>query len=115
MFEERKQFTGSIVSLDGAVLGEIQTFHYEPEKKELKDGENLSLFSLSNGATIHMENAHINTDFLDTFIAKDRKFRVEGTGYKYPRGNTLPKKKRIRKKWMKKYHRSFIYDNCVIL
>jgi hypothetical protein len=39
----------------------------------------------------------------DTETLRRKPLEFVGTGYNFPRGNKFPKKKRIKKKWMKKY------------
>lgn len=109
-------FNGSdvIVMFDGEKLGELQTFNADisniPENKEIKNGDNMKLFNREYSMTL--ENVQINPDFVGNLINMNTAFTVKGTGYKLPRGNKLSKKKRLRKKWMKRYSYDFEFDNC---
>lgn len=102
-------------TVNGSMMGSIQSvdLKYEPEEKEIKNGENLTLFNREFTCTL--EDVKINEEFIGTIFPSDKTFTVVGTGYKFPRGNKLPKKKRIHKKWMKKYCHEFKLDNCKIL
>jgi hypothetical protein len=115
-------FNGADVtfSINGKTIGTLQSFDTEidvisPPEKEIKNGDNLSMLSLSRGATITMEDVEISKDFARTFLPMNQTYKVIATSVNYPRGNKLPKKKRIRNKWIKKYHMEVTLDNCVIL
>lgn len=58
-----------------------------------------------------LENVEISKDFVNLFPSSDQKYKLVATSYNLPRGNRLPKKKRVRNKWMKKYVKSVEFDN----
>lgn len=99
-----------VVTVDGRAIGSIQSIEYTSEL-EVKNGDNLKFFNREYSGT--MKNVEINTEFISTLTPRQY-YTVIGKGYNLPRGNRLPKKKRIRKKWMKKYIREFTLENCVI-
>jgi hypothetical protein len=116
------RFNGADVtfSINGTTIGTLQSFDSKVEyintpEKEIKNGDNLSMFSLSRGATITMEDVEISGDFVKSFLPNNQTYKVVATKQNYPRGNKLPKKKRIRNKWIKKYHQEITLDNCVLL
>ncbi|GIN25455.1 hypothetical protein [Bacillus licheniformis] len=77
--------------------------------KEIKNGEDIVIFNKET--ILRIENIQFDAGKLTT---PNQKFTVIGTGYKFPRGRSLPKKKRIRKKWMKKYSYEFELKDCMI-
>jgi hypothetical protein len=101
-------------TLNGEPMGSIQTvdIEYEPREIEIKNNENLTLFTREFSCTL--EDVKVDEKFRGELFPYDQTFTVIGTGYKLPRGDKLPKKKRIRKKWMKKYAHEFKLDNCLI-
>jgi hypothetical protein len=107
-------------SINGKTIGTLQSFDTEIDvisipEKEIKNGDNLSMLSLSRGATITMEDIEISKDFVGSFLPMNQTFKVIATKVNYPRGNKLPKKKRIRNKWIKKYHWETVLNDCVIV
>lgn len=63
--------------------------------------------------TMQLRDAKIGEGLLE--LAKDEQmFTIRMSGTLLPRGNKLPKKKRIRNKWMKKYVREYEFKNCSI-
>jgi flagellar basal body P-ring protein FlgI len=102
----------AIFVLDGKVIGEMQTLNakVETEEIELKNNENFKLFNHEYTATL--ENVQISEEFVGKLISKNKKFTVVCSGTKIPRGRVLPKKKRIRNKWIKKYKREMVLENC---
>ena len=62
--------------------------------------------------TIELTNVTFYPAFYETFMTGQEKFDIVGTGIKLPRGNRMPKRKRIQKKWRKKYARKFEILNC---
>lgn len=61
---------------------------------------------------ITLEGAYINYDRLtELFLESQARCKVVAESRKYPRGDKLPKKKRIRNKWIKKYHKQIEFDN----
>jgi hypothetical protein len=112
--------SGVTFSINGKTVGTIQSFDTEIDvistpEKEIKNGDNLSMFSLSREATITMENIELNDNFVRAFLPMKQTYKVIATKANYPRGSKLPKKKRIRNKWIKKYHQEITLDNCVIV
>jgi hypothetical protein len=106
------KMSDAIFILDGKVIGEMQTLNakVETEEIELKPNEYFKLFN--NGFTATLENVQISEEFIGKFIPKNKKFTVVCSGTKLPRGRILPKKKRIRNKWIKKYKREMVLENC---
>ncbi|WP_226035769.1 hypothetical protein [Aquibacillus saliphilus] len=99
--------------MNGEEVGSMQTVEseYKPER-EFKDGDSLLAFNREYSVT--MNDIQINEDFLGKINDDSRTFTVIGQGYAFPRGNKFPKKKRIRKKWKKKYCKEFKLDDCRI-
>lgn len=56
----------------------------------------------------------INERFMGLLPYNDHKFKFIAESYNLPRGNKLPKKKRIRLKWLKKYYKKIELDNVTI-
>lgn len=102
--------------INGQKMGTMQTANlateYIPEKK-FQNGDNLTL--INNKYTVTMEDVQLSKEFFNTILPTNKRYKVVGTGYKYPRGKKLPKKKRIRNKWIKKYQHEFVLDDCVIV
>lgn len=111
---ERNSSTDIFFTVNGNVIGSIQSvdLKYEPEEIEIKNGENITLFNREFSCTL--EDVEINEEFIGKLFPSNKTFTVVGTGYKLPKGNKLPKKKRIRKKWMKKYGHEFKLEDCII-
>lgn len=112
------EFKGAdvIFTIDGKEVSQLQSFEIdaEPEinrEREFKNGDNLILSNRE--FTVTMEDVEFR--IMDKFFTYDNKFTVVGTGCKYPRGNKLPKKKRIRNKWKKKYEYTFELNDCVFV
>ena len=61
-----------------------------------------------------MSNVKINKDSLGVVIPSMKEYTVVLTGVLLPRGNKLPKRKRIRNKWIKKYSVTRTFENCLI-
>ena len=80
--------------------------------KEIKNGEDIVIFNKET--ILRIENIQFDEKYAGKLIAPNQKYTVIGTGYKFPRGRSLPKKKRIRKKWMKKYSHEFELKDCMI-
>lgn len=57
------------------------------------------------------ENVAFSESFKDLFLNSTRKYTAIVESYNLPRGNRLPKKKRIRNKWMKKYYEKHTFKN----
>lgn len=79
------------------------------EEFAIKDGQDLRFTSKSYSGTL--ENVQISSEFKDMIIDSSQHFKVVAESFSFPRGNKLPKKKRIRKKWMKKYYKKIELDN----
>lgn len=106
------------VLVDGKKIGKMQTpevnIEYEDQELRNSNGMVLHTFTRSKTYSIELQNVQIDKGFINQTIDKSRGYKVVGEGYKLPRGNKLPKKKRIRKKWKKKYGYTFELDNCYI-
>lgn len=114
-----QNFAGVFVTVDGKKIGEVQSAdlsHLSNKttalEKELKNGEDMTLFNKNYAATF--SNVEISEEFLNRLIPTNQRYTVVGTGHTYPRGNKLPKKKRIRNKWIKKYQHEFVLEDCMI-
>ncbi|WP_405101747.1 hypothetical protein [Oceanobacillus sp. FSL H7-0719] len=103
------------VTLDGESIGKMQSAEVNmlTEYKHIKNGDNLTMFSFANSTSysINLKNVQLNKEYLKSEIDKSILYKVVGTGYKLPRGNKLPKRKRIRQKWKKKYSYGLEIDN----
>lgn len=68
----------------------------------------------SKEISVDVENAYINYEALkDMFgIFNIPSCNIVAEVVKYPRGNRLPKKKRIRNKWIKKYHTQYELEDA---
>jgi hypothetical protein len=102
----------AIFTLNGNVVAEMQTLNLKTatDEIELKNNKNFKLCNHEYTATL--ENVQISEEFVGKLISKNKKFTVVCSGTKLPRGRVLPKKKRIRNKWIKKYKREMILENC---
>lgn len=110
MYPDYKESLNDIViTVDGKPIGEIQSLDLS-SKVDVEDKKDMTL--MNRGFTATLENVEINPEFIN--MMRPTKFTVVGVGCKLPRGNKLPKKKRIRKKWMKKYRQEFILENCIL-
>lgn len=115
--EKKFNLDDFIVTMNGEVVGDFKstTMNHvsitHPEEVEVKDGDVLSLFN--KDFTITLKDIELSEEFANTLMS-DGLYTVVGTGYKFPRGNKFPKKKRLRKKWMKKYAHEFVLENCVL-
>lgn len=103
-----------LITLNGKPIGNMQSadLTLKPKEKEIKNRENLTLFNRDMSCTI--KNVEVEPDFIGKLLPVNKTYTVIGKGYRLPRGNGLPKKKRIRKKWMKKYVHDFRLDNCIM-
>lgn len=110
-----------LVTFDGKEIGTMQTSDIRVDTapkddevgyREYKNGETLNVFNREYSMTL--ENVEINEDFIGILMPRDRKFTLIGTGFYLPRGTKVPKKKRLHKKWVKKYQKSFTLNDCVI-
>ncbi|MGD6876924.1 hypothetical protein [Bacillus infantis] len=113
---ENKGISKITWSFDGVEMGELTSIsaevnHYPP-KKEIHNGEDVKFSNREYTGTLN--NVQIDPIFADKFLSGTQAFDIVGEGYKLPRGSRLPKKKRIRKKWMKKYAYNFKLNNCFL-
>lgn len=106
----KESFNDIVITVDGKPIGEIQSLDLS-SKVEVEDRKDMTL--MNRGFTATLENVEINPEFIN--MLRPTKFTVVGIGYLLPRGNKLPKKKRIRKKWMKKYRQEFTLENCMLV
>lgn len=117
MNEERKLLTDILVTFGGKIIGTLEAINHtvvvERKEEEYVDlsQKNFTLMS-PMGVTVDLKDVEIDPNFTGTLFSKERRLRVEAIGYKFPRGKKLPKKKRLRKKWMKKYGKKITLDNC---
>lgn len=105
-----------IFKVNGKEVANLQaieaTYEAQDEGNEFKNGDNLRLYN--NQYSFTMKNVQINPDYINKIRSLDSHYTILMTGYDLPRGKRLPKKKRIRNKWIKKYGRAVTYENCVI-
>lgn len=104
--------------LDGKQIGNVQTIDLsnlaeQTKEKQIKDGDTVMLFNREYSMTL--ENVEVDPNFINKLLPTNQLYTLVGTSIKYPRGNNLPKKKRIRNKWIKKYHKQFELENCRFL
>lgn len=99
--------------INGKVICDVKPVEVEckPATRELKNESKLFTYSREYSATL--KDVRFDQDRVHKF-SEDIKFTLTGQRYDFPRGNKLPKKKRIRKKWKKKYLKEFTLDNCTI-
>lgn len=110
----KHNWTDAVFMIDGKEICKLTPLNLEADierEREIKSGDDLKLFNKNYAIT--MTNVQVNPEFAHKLII-DQKFKVVGEGYKFPR-NRLPKKKRIRNKWLKKYKREFVLDDCRLL
>jgi hypothetical protein len=112
-------FSEITVSFNGKVIGNLEAISTEPivctPEIDLNEKEELKIINTNSCATVTLENFEINPEFVNTILPKDTLFKVIMTQANYPRGNKLPKKKRIRNKWIKKYHKEITWNDCMVL
>lgn len=110
-----------VVTINGEKIDSLQSFKINLKKEkeiereediELINGKNMILFNRE--FTITLKDVEVEKEFLGKFFPCYTKFKIVGTAYKLPRGNKLPKKKRIRNKWLKKYQEIFEFNDCYI-
>ncbi|KDN91290.1 hypothetical protein MF621_004094 (plasmid) [Bacillus velezensis] len=113
MSSESQLINGSdvICTIGGKVIGSFQCAKVEVER-EVKSGDSITLFNKEFSCTL--KNVEVNKEFEGKILPYNKTYNLFGTVYKLPRGKELPKKKRIRKKWMKKYRQDFRLDNCIL-
>lgn len=97
--------------VDGKEIGALNVIE---AKVELNNDEldNSKDFRFSNREyTGTLSNVKIDSAFKDKMADNIQKFTLVAESYNFPRGNKLPKKKRIRNKWMKKYYEKHTFEN----
>ncbi|QRV11347.1 hypothetical protein JR311_20190 (plasmid) [Bacillus velezensis] len=106
---ESQLFNGSdvICTIGGEIIGSFQSAKVKVER-EIKSGDNITLFNKEFSCTLK------NVEVEGELLPYNKTYTLFGTIYKLPRGKELPKKKRIRKKWTKKYKQDFRLDNCIL-
>lgn len=82
------------------------------ESKVLEDGSSFRFTNRSYSGTLN--NVQISGEFKGMILDSTQRFTVIAENYNLPRGNQLPKKKRIRNKWMKKYYREIEMENVYL-
>jgi hypothetical protein len=107
------------IHINGEVIGTLNAIDAKsivcsPEVN-LNEKEELKIINTNSCATLTIEKFEISPEFVNTILPKDKLFKVVMTQANYPRGNKLPKKKRIRNKWIKKYHKKITWNDCMIL
>lgn len=102
-----------VFTIDGKAIGELQTVALKPKEIEIKNYDSMSLFN--KDFTLTMRDVKVNPEFIGKMFPENKMFTVVVVGYNLPRGNRLPKKKRLRKKWMKKYRKEFKLEDCIIV
>ncbi|GIN67074.1 hypothetical protein J41TS2_24950 [Bacillus sonorensis] len=88
----------------------VKTAQVIHRDKEIKNGEDFAIYNKET--TVRIENVQFDEGRL--ILPRETTFTAIGIGYKFPRGKGFPKKKRIRKKWMKKYSYEFELKDCMI-
>lgn len=82
------------------------------ESVTLNDTKELRFANRSYSGTF--KNVEISDEFKGLVLDTTQTYTVIAESYNFPRGNKLPKKKRIRSKWMKKYYRKIELENVYI-
>ncbi|AKO92005.1 hypothetical protein BEH_07760 [Priestia filamentosa] len=78
----------------------------------IKDGDSFSFHS-SGGWSMGLQNVELD-DSWDNLVRTHPRFDATVSSIQLPKGKTkVPKKKRIQKKWKKRYGREVTYKNCV--
>lgn len=90
----------------------VSVENIEIKRKVTEDDSDLWL--RSKECEIELKNVEFNKDFIGEELQKDMSYTLVCESYKFPRGNKLPKKKRIRKKWLKKYRQEYVIEDCII-
>jgi|SRR6185312_9798133 len=97
--------------IDGKEIGTLNTIEARVDINNEKMN-NKKDFRFSNREYFGtLENVEINKGFKDVIMNNSQKFTLVTESFNYPRGNKLPKKKRIRNKWMKKYYEKHTFEN----
>lgn len=96
-----------IMSLD-AITASVDTTSLEENASDLS-----KKFMLSNKEhSVTLKDVEFDYyNFKDMLVNPSQEYKLMMESRKYPRGNKLPRKKRIRNKWIKKYHKKFEFDN----
>lgn len=117
MTDDRKLHDVTFIYKDKGIYSTIEplkTIVHPVVEKEVRNGDGLTFLSLRNGASVKLNSVEIDKNLIGNTISNHQEFSICGIGYHLPRRNKLPKKKRLRKKWLKKYGKEFIIDRCVI-
>lgn len=102
-----------IYAFNGVPIAEMESVKTaQVIHKEIKNGEDFAIYNKET--TVKMENVQFDEGQLTKLILPNETLTAIGTGYKFPRGKNFPKKKRIRKKWMKKYGYKFELKDCMV-
>jgi hypothetical protein len=115
--ENKIKASDVILSFDGKEMSfqSTQLTHaYEPLKDEdieINNGDSIKVGNF--GATITLDSISL-LDISPLLMPADNLYTVEFTGYRLPKGVKMPKKKRLRKKFMKKYGYQRTFENCYI-
>ena len=105
-----------LLFVDGKKLDTFQPMIIEKETipsggVTIESGDSVVLSS-GRGVTMNLKNVQMD---VSAFFPYDKTFRVEYEGYKFPKGKKMPKSKRLRKKWKKKYFHKGTIEDCRII
>lgn len=85
----------------------------ETERKYIKSPNHLKMYSFDKSRTVSIDMRNVKTD-MNALLNNYTPYKLIGTGYRLPKGVKLPKTKRLRKKYFKKYGYKIELDNCYI-
>lgn len=99
--------------IDGKPIGEASAMSIIGNVEgDVGIGTSYKLFHSNENYEMTLEGAYANYDkLIELFLKPHASCNIIAESQNYPRGNKLPKKKRIRNKWIKKYHKRIEFDN----
>lgn len=101
--------TSFFIQIDGKTIGPASYQTVNIEQEDLRDRDSISFGNVEVVGT--MSGIEFNKDYLSE-IKSGMRVDVVGSGIQLPPGKKMPKKKRLRKKWSKKYLKEFRFNNC---
>lgn len=112
-------YSGSdiVMIANGEVIGNMESITYEAETKHVEEDNSkndLSISLIEGRETLTLSDVEFGEEFAKLALGTEQEYTLVMSGIVSPRGNKMPKKKRIRNKWIKNYSVQRVFERCFI-
>lgn len=105
----------SQVYFNGEKVDGIESVEFEMSEDFAINKNSSSMQSIKYEAVISSGNTIMSQEAIEEILLQKPKYLISGMYMNLPRGNRLPKKKRMRNKWIKKYSEEIVIEDVELV